>query len=362
MDSLARVVIVSALAVGAMTGAGWADHGQPDELLAELTAAMRNLIEPQFTAATGLEFSTFSCLVAGELGPGGTFDCDAVDQEGDRIRYTLAVDDEGTATVVLASQPAADLTEADRAVLEPPCRRFLEAFATADWSSLVAALHPTLRDAEGGDAIRARLEPTRRSLGEPVSVELVSYAHHASGRHELEYALACANGPAVARFGLLEDGDVLRVSAFAIRPTPGSKLAAELLAKESRDGVESMVGSGVSRVEAPFEELRSVGDAVDGTAWLADGSDLVIRIVQHGRTDDFELDDFTIQMLDVPWMIRRAFAERPDQATTVDCPGRVAPDGGSLTCSLALASGKRVAVTVARRGGDHRIVAVEPLP
>jgi hypothetical protein len=332
-----------------------------DEALEELTAAVRGMVEPQFEAGVGFGFSSFKCIVAAELGPGSFFDCVAIDEEGDTIRYTMGIDDEGTASVVLASQPAAELSESDRAVLEPPCLRFLDRFDAGGWEELLAELHPSLLETVSAEEIVSQLEPMGHSLGEIRSTTLDSYGRHASGRHEMQYTLDCANGPGVARFGLLETDEELQIAFFTVRPAPGSALSGELLTVEARTMLTTVIGEEVSRIEVPFDRLDHIGATVEGTAWLSDGRDIPIRAVQHGRADDFDTIDFTFQVLDVPWMIRRALASRPDPAETIDCPTRTAPDGGSVTCRVGLTSGGVFAVTVARQGGDHRITAFEPI-
>jgi len=360
MPRFAAVTVPLTVALVASSMSAANDESTYESLITELTATMRGLIEPQFEANTGLTFDSFECRVDGVLEADSRFDCDAVDEEGDRIRYTLEVDDEGTASVVLASQPAAELSAADRAVLEPPCRAFLARFDDADWASLIADLHPSLIDATGRDEIRASLDKVRTALGDIRDIQTETYARHHTGRHELEYRLDCANGPGVARFGLLEDGDVLKVAFYTVTPAPGSPLYAELLEKEARDMVSGLIGGEVTRVDLPFDELVEVGDTAEGSARLGDGEDLLIGAIRHGRADDFDVVDFTFRVLDVPWMIRRAFADRPDPTETIDCPSRTAPDGGAVTCGVTLASGKRLEVTVARRGGDHRIVDMQP--
>lgn len=124
--------------------------------------------------------------------------------------------------------------------------------------------------------------------------------------------------------------------------------------------VSGLIGREVARVDLPFDALVEVGDTAEGSAWLEDGDDVVIAAIRHGRADDFDVVDFTFRVLDVPWMIRRAFADRPDPTGTIDCPTRTAPDGGTVTCGVTLTSGTRLEVTVARHGGDHRIVDVQP--
>jgi len=333
----------------------------PSELLAQLSASMRELIEPGFEANLGFGFASFQCRVETELVAGSRFDCDAVDMEGDAIRYTLEVDDEGMATVVLASQPAGALSESDRALLEDPCRRFLDRYAERDWSALIADLDPTLLDASPPDEIRAELLPVRDALGELRSAHAVTYARSSTGRHEMEFALDCANGPGFARFGLAIEQNRAVITAFVVSPTPGSAVHARMLAIEGRDMVADLTGESVDHIVAPIEQLRHVGDAVEGTAVLTDGRELMIGVVQRGRTDDFDTIDYRFQVLEVSWLLKRAYAQLAEPATAVDCPARTAPDGGTMTCRVSFGSGVQRDVTVARESGDHRIVDSRPV-
>ncbi len=248
--------------------------GPPPELLAELSAAMRALIEPGFEENVGFGFASFDCRVENELVAGSRFDCDAVDMEGDTIRYTLEVDDEGMATVVSAAQPVDDLSPADRAILEPPCLRFLELFAEGDWNTLIADLHPALLEASPPDEIRAQLIPVREALGDIRKVEALTYSRTDSVLHEMEFALGCDNGPGFARFRLVIEGDEVLVTAFVVSPSPGSPLHTRMLLLEGRDTIAGFTGEAIDHIDAPIELLRSVGDAVTGTATLSDGREL----------------------------------------------------------------------------------------
>jgi hypothetical protein len=335
--------------------------GPPPELLAELSASMRGLIEPGFEANLGFGFASFECRVESELVAGSRFDCDAVDMEGDEIRYTLEVDDEGMASVVLASQPADALSPSDRALLDPPCRRFLDRYAERDWNALIADLDPALLEISPPEEIRAELIPVREALGELRSAEAVTYARNATGRHEMEFALDCADGPGFARFGLAIEHDRAVVTAFVVSPTPGSAVHARLLAVEGREKIAALTGESVDHIVAPIEQLQHVGDTVDGTAMLTDGRELIIGVVQQGRTDDFDTIDYRFQVLEVSWLLTRAYASAADPATAVDCPSRTAPDGGTMTCRVTFGSGVQRDVTVARRSGDHRIVDSQPV-
>ncbi len=358
ISSLLRAFIVVVIATGTPILMA---ESPPSDQLAELSASMRTLIEPGFEEAVGFGFATFECRVETALVSGSRFDCDAVDLEGDRIIYTLEVDDEGMASIVLASQPAGDLTQTDLEVLEPPCRRFLDLYSKGDWDALIDELDPTVLESTPPDEIRAQLAPIREALGKIRSAAPVSYGRHASGRHEMEYELVCADGPGFARFGMAIDEQGARLTAFLVSPTPGSALHARLLAIEGRDTIAEVIGDPVDRLDAPTERLHSIGDAVEGTAYLADGRELIIGVVQQGRADDFDSIDYRFQILEVSWLLMRAFASRPEPATSVDCPTRTAPDGGTMTCEVHLNSDEDLAVTVARRSGDHRIVDSQPV-
>lgn len=358
ISSLLKMFVVAMIAIETPALMG---QGPSSDQLSELSASMRTLIEPGFEEAVGFGFATFECRVETALVSGSRFDCDAVDLEGDRITYTLEVDDEGMASIVLASQPAGDLSQTDLEVLEPPCRRFLELYSEGDWDLLIDELDPTVLESTPPEEIRAQLAPIREALGEIRSAAPVSYGRHASGRHEMEYELVCADGSGFARFGMAVDGEAARITAFLVSPTPGSALHARLLAIEGRDTIAGIVGQPVDRLDAPTERLHAIGDAVEGTAYLADGRELIIGVVQQGRADDFDTIDYRFQILEVSWLVMRAFTPRPQPATSVDCPTRIAPDGGTMTCEVHFESGDDLAVTVARRSGDHRIVDSRPV-
>ncbi len=331
-------------------------------LSAEVSALTRPLVEPAYRKANGRGFSTFSCDVPKPVPPGGSFDCDAVDEKGEKTRYTLAVDGDGQATIVVVSFPASRLEPEERALVEPPCRAFLEAYRRAAWKEVHAALHPALRSELPLAALEAPHGPARDSLGARGSV----YGRSVSGRStpdpevrhsELVWDLDSEKGPGVARFRIESDGEVPRVSAFRIYPAAGSALQASVLEAMLRGKASELLGEPVARLAGPLEKLEKVGDAVLGTAHLASGGEVPVRIEQSGRRDDFERNDFTCQILDAPWLIRKSFASRSLELRSVDCPSRVVPDDGSAVCDVRLKSGERYAVTIQRRGGEHRMTA-----
>jgi len=84
---------------------------------AEVTVALRRLLEPAYRKHTGLGFRLFECPLERPLRPGDLLDCNAVDDEGDRLRYTLRIDDAGNAQLVLESQ---DVSGTHRPFLPQP--------------------------------------------------------------------------------------------------------------------------------------------------------------------------------------------------------------------------------------------------
>jgi hypothetical protein len=334
----------------------------PGETRARVSASVRRLIEPDYRQRTGLAFKSFDCPVGRPPGPGGGFlDCDAVDDEGDSLRYTLEVDEKGEAQVVLVSQPAAGMAAREKAALEPPCRAFLKSYAASDWNATQAALHPDLRQAVSREQAETLLAPMRRSLGAVRSATLRTFARRVPDALELEYALACEHGPGVARFRVDVAEKEARVAAFLVAPEPGSPLHAAMLQPALGDMVSGLVGKPVERLAAPLDRLSRVGDAVAATAYHPGGEETPIRIVQTGRPDDFKVLDYTAEVLDAPLLVRRYLAGRSQAVQSVVCPSRVVEDGGALTCRVVLDGSRGLAVTLARRGGEHRVTAERPI-
>ncbi|MBK9374112.1 MAG: hypothetical protein IPN03_10395 [Holophagales bacterium] len=321
-------------------------------------------MEPVYRKANGHGFSTFACDVPRPVPPGGFFDCDTVDEKGETARYTLTVDRDIQATVVLVTFPVSRLGPEERAVVEPPGRAFLDTYRRAAWKELHAALHPALRAAMPLADLEAQLGSARGSMGalRSASVRGVSVRSTPDPevRHsELAWDLDSEKGPGVARFRIEYDGEVPKVSAFRIYPAAGSALQASILEAMLRGKASELLGEPVARLAGPLEKLEKAGDAVLGTAHLASGREVPVRIEQSGRSDDFERNDFTCQVLDAPWLIRKSFASRSLELASVDCPSRVVPDDGSQVCHVLLKTGERYAVTIHRRGGEHRVTAAE---
>lgn len=326
-----------------------------------MEAAVRQALESELEKGYGIGFSSFECDIDEDIAPGGRFDCQTVDESGDRMDYTIGIDESGGASVILVSQPASQLSDADRRILETPCRAFLDEFSAGDWATLYASLDPSLSEAVTADGARAMLEPVRSVLGAVEKAELQTHAINESGRQELVYDLDCERSPGEARFGIAIGDEGARLTAFVITPAPGSSGQAVMLEAVGRDMLSGLIGENVVRVNAPFSDLRELGDAVEGTAWLEDGRDLPIRAVQSGRKDDFDPVDYRFQVLDVPWLLRHMLEAKSRKVESVDCPQRVVADGQVLSCTVATDDGTLI-VTLQRQGGHYRVVESAQAP
>ena len=346
--------VTSAIACLAMLAAPCIHSAEPD-----LASAIRPLIEQELRQNAGIGFVSFACDAEPPLGPGDRFDCSGTDEDGDLLRYTLVVGDEGGATVARAEQPAGSLAPTDLAALEAPCRAFLADYQTADWPALYGRLHPNLREALGDAAqTRTMLEPVRAFFGDVQSAEPTRFAVLAAGPNELEYRLQCTGGEASARFRIAaDDTEELRLLAFVVTAPPGSPEQARLLEQTARERLSPVIGVGIAGFDVPFERLVRQGDAVEGSARLEDGRSIVIRAEQHGSRDDYDVNDYSFAVLDVPFLVDRALRQRLDGYDSVACSERVLPDGGATECVATLVDGGTTRLTVRREGGDHRIVS-----
>jgi len=324
-------------------------------------AAVRALVEGAFRKNTGFGFRSFTCSGMPAPARAGFIDCDAVDAEGDALHYTLSADAAGQVEVVHVSQPAAALGADDRALLEPPCRAFLEAYGKGDWGAAYATLHPALQELMGRDGLQTRLEPVRAVLGTQRAVALRLHSLRLPDQRELEYALTGAGGPGVARFRLAQAPAGVRIVAFSLSPEAGSAAQAALLEPALRERLSSLLGVKVDRLQAPLAGLRRPGDAATGSALLAGGREVMIQAQQTGRRDDFDVDDYTVEVTDVPFLVERYLRGRGAAVTGVECPERVLREGTAETCRATVPGGAR-SLTVARRDGQHRVTEEAPAP
>jgi hypothetical protein len=326
----------------------------------DLTAAIRGSIEAAYRKNNGIGFKAFDCDAPPlPLQAGQYIDCDAVDDEGDAVRYTLEVGETGSAEIVLVSQPAAGLTAEARAQLEPPCRAFLQRFDGGDWKAAYADLHPALRKAITAERMKADLSRVRDSLGAVRTVTLRTYALRVPDRHELEYVVTGERGAGVARFRVAPGDDGARITAFLVTPAPGSPLHSALLSEALGRMLSARLGQPIAQLNVPIDRLSAVGAVEDGTATLASGRRVAVEVRRTGRDDDFDTSDYSAAVLDVPFLVERFLATKAKHVDSVDCPERTLDDGRAEMCR-ATVDGTPLAVTIVRREGDHRILSVKP--
>jgi hypothetical protein len=322
----------------------------------ERTARLRQSLEAQFRASTGLGFARFQCAFPPGEKPAGELTCQAVDEEGDRFSYRIIFHGEDQAPTVTTSQPVDQLGAEGRELIERPCKAFLNAFERAAWPEAYANFSEGFRSEVTLEALESMLIPIRQMLGRVTSFEATSYTSPSPGQHILEYDLDTEGGAAVARFRLQFAGDQPRIFAFLVTAQPGSALQARLLTASGRETLQPLFGQPVEQIDAPLASLEQIGDAVEGVAVLADGTNIEIRVEQRNTAHDLDGNDYRFQVLDVAWLIRRYLESTGTPPEAVECPSRTAPDGGSVECAATLQDGTRKTIRIARRGGDHRLL------
>jgi len=323
----------------------------------ELKGLLRQSLEAQFRESTGLGFSQFECDIPAVPKSRRELTCSAIDEEGDHFMYRVLFETEGQAPSFSTFQPVGQLNPEGLEMLQRPCLAFLDALARTDWAGAYKTLSPELQNSLSPAELEASLGPTLRALGKIRGHEAEYYSSPSPGLHRVDYALGTQGGDAVARFKLeVNDARQARIVAFLITSLPGSALQAKLLQESGRATLAPLFGQPVSRIEAPLSELRLLGDAVEGTAVLDDGSKIRIRVEQTHSAYDLDGNDYRFQVLDVAWLIRRYLVSTGETPRDVQCPAPVAPDGGSVECVATLADGSVRTLRIARRGGDHRML------
>ena len=324
---------------------------------ADLSAALRDALEPRFRDMTGLGFTRFTCAVPDDAPPGREFTCDATDEEGDLFHYRIVAADPEGQPMVWMSQPVVQLNPEGLEVIERPCLAFLDAFAAGSWDDAHRQFSDQFRQRTTATELGATLEDVRAVLGTVVASDARLYATPQPGLHQLQYALETAGGRAVARFLLqfVGEGDA-RIVAFIVSAEPGTELQSRLLSMVGREALGSMLSRPVADIRGPLDELEILGDAVEAEAVFEDGSAIAIRVEQDGSVHDFDRDDYRFQVLDVPTILRLHYEAQGAAIEEARCPRPVTPDGGRLDCTVGLVDGSERAVTVMRRGGQHRLV------
>lgn len=359
--SVTCALVVAAIAAGVHAGQVDPQKGSHEAAKVILEQSVRSILEPALRKSAGVGFRTFECELPPGLDAGQRFHCEGIDEDGNWLGYSIRIEKDRSATVVLASERASQLDAKTRATLEKPCLRFLEQYDDRDWKALDADLHPALRSDKSYSAASSDLREVRELLGKVRSHRLETHAVDESGLNQLVYALDCERGRLSARFGMAQDDHgVWRLVAFMVSATPGSREQAMLLERAGRKRLGEIIGAPVARLDAPLDRLVRPGDAVEGVAELADGKKMPVRIAQTGWRDDFDPADYSFSILDVVWLLRRALAQRMPVPIAVRCDDAVVPDGGETNCAATGGDGSRLDLVVSRSGGTIRMRRRKP--
>lgn len=349
----ALVLILSLASTGAV-----ADSNVSDE--SALVTQLRTALEQQFRTSTGLGFASFDCDLSPRTPLGQEVTCDAVDEEGDRFLYRIFSGAQDGPPTVSTSQPVSQLATEGRQVIEAPCLAFLDAFGRGVWEDAYAELSVEFSNGFSLDELKSLLRPLRDALGDLTGAKALTYATPSPGLHQLEYALDTSQGEAVARFRLrIGDGQQAHIDSFLITARPGSQLQATLLSAVGREALTPLLGQPVVRLTGPLATLERIGDTIEGQAVLEDQTAVPIWVEQHNTAHDLDPNDYRFRVLDVPFLIHRYLVSTGVESETISCPSRTAPDGGRIDCVAVLPGGTERAISVARRGGDHRLLRPE---
>jgi len=324
---------------------------------AEMSDRLRQELEVQFIDSTGLGFASFECDLPGDGSRPREFTCQAVDVEGDRFFYRIVFHDNGEAPLITTSQPVSQLNAAGLAALERPCLAFLNAFQREEWNEAYLELSKQFQADVSLSELEFVLAPLHQAIGKVEAINAELYTTPSPGLHGLEYALKTAGGEAVARFQLrFDDDENARIVAFLVTAEPGTALQAALLSASGIQTLSGLLGQAVVRIDAPLANLERLGDSVEGKVWLIDGSELAIRVAQFGSAHDLDGNDYRFQVLDVPWLINRYLVSTGATPSQINCPSRVAPDGGRIECMVTFEDGSERSIALARREGEYRLV------
>jgi hypothetical protein len=324
----------------------------------DAVAALRHGIESEFRANSGIGFLSFDCEIPENLIPGDPFFCEAVDEEEDRFRYRIDTAEDGM-TVATVSQPATQLEAEALARMEAPCREFFERYREGDWSALWADLDPDLKSTLDATELAQILAPVREQMGELRSFTVDRLIVKAEGGIDLLYWLESEQGPGLARFGIWLEEETAKVHAFLITAEPGSPLQVAMAKRTGRELLEGLLAEPIESFDVPLEDLRSVGDVVEGMIRPVGGETMPVRVEQIGPPDDFDVVDVNYQILDARWLLTRQMESEERPVDAIHCPQRAVPDGGQLECTISLVSGERFRIVMARQGSSHRILEMQ---
>ncbi|MCK7593734.1 hypothetical protein [Pseudomarimonas salicorniae] len=318
---------------------------------------VREALETPFREQTGLAFSRFDCDLPQDIEQPGLveFSCHATDEEGDRFTYRLWRDQDSGESMVSQWQPLEQVPPTVLAPLTEAADRFLEGFATADWPATAAARHPRLAESQSEADLAAALGALREGSGRIEARRAMLFSQPGPGTYALEYRLDSERGPLLARIQLRREGGNTGVSGYLIVPEDGTRLAAAMLQEQATEALTPLIGAPINALNVDLERLQRAGDAEVAAAEYGDGQRIAVLVTRVGTAFDYEPLDYRFSILDVPWMVARHEVQSGRPESTVQCPGRVARDGGHLDCTVTRKDGSEVVYRVERQGGEHRM-------
>jgi hypothetical protein len=331
-----------------------------DAETAEVTEGIRSELESQFRSATGLGFKAFDCEYPRGWPASREIPCKATDEEDDRFFYRLLRAEGQNEPRVTMRQPAEQLNPEGLEVLRRPTDAFLLAFMRNDWQAALASLAPSFESQLGLEGVRDILAPVKAEFGTIENSRATYYATPSEGLHQLDYALAVEQGDAIGRFRLRFDaGGNPQIISFLVTAEPGSRLHTRMLESTGKTVLGQFFDQPIGRLEGPLDRLAYIGDHEELLLVLVDGGSVKARVEQHGSTWDMDSNDYRFQVLDARTLIGLHLSSMGRSFASIDCPGDVAPDGGSLDCVVTDPSGSTSTVRLMRRGGEHRLVNAE---
>lgn len=324
-----------------------------------LTAMIRADLESEFRQQFDLGFQSFRCDFgdADSLPP--EFECEAVDDDGDRYAYRVWQGNDKLPGGIKIWQPITQLYPQAVSWLRAPIDEFLSALEDKDPTRRAMTLHPELVSSIQSSETWNELTRLLDAIGPIAQAEPALYSSVDTDVHVVEYRIVGEQAELVGRFRLQGPMDnPPQVTAFLILPIPGSRLHASQLAETASRTLSPLLGQAITEVRMALESLSRSGDVVEGDVVLTDGATIAVRAEQSAPATDFDRDDYRFQILEASWLVSNHLASTSDIDAKVTCPDRTVPDGGSLVCTAEYKDGSQ-RFELRRRGGEHRLMPSE---
>jgi len=334
-----------------------ASTADPDS---RLTAMVRADLETEFRQQFGLGFQSFRCDFGNTDSLPPEFECEAVDDDGDRFVYRAWQGNDELPGGITVWQPITQLYPEGVSWLRGPIDEFLSALEDNDPKRFTMTLSPELASSIQGSETWNELMSLLDAIGPIQQAEPTLYSNPGTDVHAVEYRITGDQGELAGRFRIEGAGEEPgQLSAFLVVPATGSALHVRQLEGVAGSILSPYLGETVVDVRMPLNLLLRTGDVAEGEVALADGRTIAIRAEQSATTTDFASNDYRFQILEASWLVSRHLSASGDDSATVTCPARTVPDGGSMACTIERPEGSTERIELRRRGGDHRLFPAE---